>query len=46
VKTLFIDPGRSWDNGYCESFNSKLRDELLHADMFTTLHEAHVRIEN
>jgi len=29
VKTLYIEPGSPWENGYCESFNSKLRDELL-----------------
>jgi transposase InsO family protein len=30
VKTLYIEPGSPWENGYCESLNSKLRDELLH----------------
>ncbi len=29
AKTAFIEPGGPWENGYCESFNSKLRDELL-----------------
>ena len=29
VRTLYIEPGSPWENGYCESFNSKLRDELL-----------------
>jgi transposase InsO family protein len=33
VKTLFIEPGSPWENGYCESFNSKLRDELLKAEV-------------
>jgi putative transposase len=33
VKTLFIEPGSPWENGYCESFNSKLRDELLNGDI-------------
>lgn len=46
VKTLFIEPGSLWENGYCESFNSKLRDELLNAEIFTTLREAQVLIEN
>jgi transposase InsO family protein len=36
VKTLFIEPGSPWENGYCESFNSKLRDELLNGKIFTT----------
>jgi putative transposase len=31
VKTLYIEPGSPWENGYCESLNSKLRDELLNA---------------
>jgi putative transposase len=39
VKTLFIEPGRPWENGYCESFNSKLRDELLNGEIFTTPRE-------
>ena len=46
VKTLFIEPGSPWENGYCESFNSKLRDELLNGEIFTTLREAEVLIEN
>jgi putative transposase len=37
VKTLFIEPGSPWENSYCESFNSKLRDELLSGEIFTTL---------
>jgi transposase InsO family protein len=40
VKTLFIEPGSPWENGYCESFNSKLRDELLNGEIFTTFYEA------
>ena len=44
VKTLFIEPGSPWENGYCESFNSKLRDELLNGEIFTTLREAQVLI--
>jgi len=46
VKTLYIEPGSPWENGYCESFNSKLRDELLEAEQFSTLHEAQVLIEH
>jgi len=45
VKTLFIEPGSPWENGYNESFNGKLRDELLNGEIFTTLHEAQVLIE-
>jgi len=45
VKTLFIEPGSSWENGYIESFNGKLRDELLNREIFTTLEEAKVLIE-
>ena len=46
VKTLFIEPGSPWENGYCESFNSKLRDELLNGEIFTSLREAEVLIES
>ena len=42
MKTLFIEPGSPWENGYIESFNSKLRDELLNREIFTTLTEAKV----
>jgi len=45
VKTLFIEPGNPWENGYIESFNGKLRDELLNREIFTTLTEAKVLIE-
>ena len=45
VKTLFIEPGSPWENGYIESFNGKLRDELLNREVFTTLMEAKVLIE-
>jgi transposase InsO family protein len=44
VKTLFIEPGSPWENGYIESFNGKLRDELLNREIFTTLIEAKVLI--
>jgi putative transposase len=42
VRTLFIEPGSPWENGYIESFNGKLRDELLSREIFTTLQEAKV----
>ena len=45
VKTLFIAPGSPWENGYIESFNGKLRDELLAREQFDTLWEAKVLIE-
>ena len=45
VKTLFIEPGSPWENGHIESFNGKLRDELLNREIFTTLTEAKVLIE-
>lgn len=40
VNTSFIEPGSPWENGYCESFNSKLRDEFLNLELFTSLTEA------
>jgi putative transposase len=46
VQTLFIEPGSPWENGYNESFNGKLRDKLLNGEIFTTLLEAKVLIEN
>ncbi len=45
VKTLFIEPGSPWENGYCESFNGKLRDEALNPEIFYTLREAQIIIE-
>jgi transposase InsO family protein len=45
VQTLFIEPGSPWENGYNESFNGKLRDELLNGEIFYTLREAEVLIE-
>ncbi len=45
VTTLFIEPGSPWENGYIESFNGKLRDELLNREIFTTLIEAKILIE-
>ncbi len=46
VKTLFIEPGSPWENGYIESFNGKLRDGLLNGEIFMTLLEAKIIIEN
>ena len=45
VQTLYVEPGIPWENGYNESFNGKLRDELLNGEMFYTLKEAQVLIE-
>ena len=45
VKTLFIAPGSPWENGLCESFNSKLRDEFLDREVLYTQKEARVLIE-
>jgi len=45
INTLFIEPGSPWENGYIESFNGKLRDELLKREVFDTLFEAQVLIE-
>jgi putative transposase len=44
-KTLYIEPGSPWENGYCESFNGKLRDELLNGEIFYSLKEARILIE-
>ncbi len=46
AKCAFIEPGSPWENGYCESFNSKLRDELLNGEIFYTLAEAKIVIES
>jgi len=46
VGPLFIEPGSPWENGYCESFNGRLRDELLNGEIFYTLQEAKILIEN
>jgi len=46
VAPLFIEPGSPWENGYCESFNGRLRDELLNGEIFYTLQEAEILIEN
>ena len=45
AKTAFIEPGSPWENGYCESFNARLRNELLDGEIFYTLREAQILIE-
>jgi len=45
VQTLYIEPGSPWENGYIESFNGRLRDELLNMEIFDTLLEAKVLVE-
>lgn len=45
VTTLYIEPGSPWENGYIESFNGKLRDELLDREIFDTLFEAKVLVD-
>jgi transposase InsO family protein len=45
AKTLYIEPGSPWENGYCESFNGKLRDELLNGEIFYSLKEGQIVIE-
>ena len=46
AKAAYIEPGSPWENGYCESFNSKLRDELLDGEVFYSLKEAQIVIES
>ena len=43
--TLYIEPGSPWENGFCESFNGKLRDECLNGEIFYSLKEAQIVIE-
>ena len=43
--TAYIEPGSPWENGYCESFNARLRDELLNCKIFYSLKEAQIVIE-
>ena len=45
AKTLYIEPGSPWENGYCESFNSKLRDEFLNGEIFYSMKEIRVLAE-
>jgi putative transposase len=46
AKTAYIAPGSPWENGYIESFNARLRDELLDGEIFYSLKEAQIVIEN
>ncbi|MEM7284521.1 MAG: transposase, partial [Pseudomonadota bacterium] len=45
AKTAYIEPGSPWENGYCESFNARFRDEFLNGEIFYSLREAQVLIE-
>jgi len=45
VKTLYIEPGSPWENGYNESFNGRLRDECLNVELFNNFLEAKIIIE-
>ena len=45
AKTLYIEPGSPWENGYCESFNGKLRDEFLNGEIFYSWKEAQILTE-
>jgi transposase InsO family protein len=46
AKTAYITPGSPWENGYIESFNARLRDELLNGEIFYSLREAQILIES
>lgn len=45
ARTAFIEPGSPWENGYCEAFNARFRNELLNAEIFFSLREAQILIE-
>lgn len=45
AKTALIEPGAPWENGYCESFNGRFRDELLNGEICYSLREAQILIE-
>ena len=45
AKTAYIEPGSPWENGFCESFNARFRDEFLNGEIFYTLKEAKILIE-
>ncbi|WP_145974784.1 IS3 family transposase [Ruegeria atlantica] len=45
AKTAYIEPGSPWENGFCESFNGRMRDELLNGEIFYSLREAQIIIE-
>ena len=46
AKTACIEPGSPWENGFCESFNGRMRDELLNGEVFYSLREAQLIIES
>ncbi|MFW8637509.1 integrase core domain-containing protein, partial [Cribrihabitans pelagius] len=46
AKTAYIEPGSPRENGYCESFNGRMRDELLNGEIFYSLREAQIIIES
>ena len=46
AKTAYIEPGSPWENGYCESFDARFRDELLNGEVFYSLREAQILIEH
>ena len=46
AKTAYIELGSPWENGYCESFNARFRDELLNRELFYSLREAQIVIED
>ena len=46
VETLYIAPGSPWENGYIESFNGRLRDDVLNREVFYSVKEAKVIVEN
>ena len=45
AKTAYIEPGSPWENGYCESFNGRMRDEFLNGEIFDSLREVQIIIE-
>ncbi len=45
AKTAYIEPGSPWENGYCESFNARFRDEFLNGEIFYSLSETQILIE-
>ena len=45
AKAAYIEPGSPWENGYCESFNARFRDEFLNGEIFYSLREAQILIE-
>jgi hypothetical protein len=45
TRPFYIEPGSPWENGYCESFNSKLRDELLNGEIFYSLESLGVGVK-